>query len=105
MTMTGLNDTTPGEDAPSRLIPFELMPAGAKYRFFINDLAATHDTFNLNDDLRPEFADWIKSVWLIWIIVCAAFRSPEIIWFHSKSKAPAEKSVCCGASSERIATS
>jgi len=67
MTMTGLSDTTPGEDAPSRLIPFEKMPPPAKYRFFINDLAATHDTFNLNNDLRPEFGGWIKSVGLAFL--------------------------------------
>ena len=67
MTMTGLGDTTTGEDAPSRLIPFEMMPPTAKYRFFINDIAATHDTFNLNNNLRPEFGDWIRSVGLAYL--------------------------------------
>lgn len=67
MTMTGLGDTTQGEDAPSRLIPFERMPPTAKYRFFINEIAATHDTFNLNNNLRPEFGDWVKSVGLAYL--------------------------------------
>ncbi len=67
LTMTGLNDNTDGEDAPSRLIPFEKMPNGKKYRLFINDLDATHNTFNLNNNLRPEFGQWVASYGLAFL--------------------------------------
>ncbi len=67
LTATGLGDNTQGEDAPSRLVPFERMPAGRKYRFFINDIESTHNTFNLNNNLRPEFGQWLASYGLAFL--------------------------------------
>lgn len=67
LTATGEGDTTAGEDAPSRLIPFERMPAGRKYRFYIKDPASTHDTFNLNNDFEPEFSQWLASYGLAFL--------------------------------------
>lgn len=67
LTATGLADFTQGEDAPSRLIPFERMPAGKKYRFYINHTEATHNTFNLNNNARPEFGQWLASYGLAFL--------------------------------------
>jgi dienelactone hydrolase len=67
LTATGAGDFTTGEDAPSRLIPFERMPRRFKYRFYITDPASTHDTFNLNNNLRPEFGEWLASYGLAFL--------------------------------------
>lgn len=67
LTMTGLADSVLGEDAPSRVIPFERMPPGKKYRLYINDPDATHNTFNLNNNARPEFGQWIASYGLAFL--------------------------------------
>lgn len=67
LTATGSNDNTPGEDAPARLIPFERMPNGKKYRFYINHPDSTHDTFNLNNNAHPEFGQWLASYGLAFL--------------------------------------
>lgn len=60
MIATGLGDTTPGEDAPSRLIPFQRMPAGEKYQVYIRHSDSNHGTFNLESDYSV-FNQWIAS--------------------------------------------
>lgn len=67
LTATGAGDTTPGEEAADRLIPFDRMPVGKKYRLYITDPASTHDTFNLNNDLEPEFGYWVASYGLAFL--------------------------------------
>jgi predicted dienelactone hydrolase len=67
LTATGSNDNTQGEDAPSRVIPFERMPPTKKYRFYINHPDSTHDTFNLNNDAHPEFGQWLASYGLAFL--------------------------------------
>jgi hypothetical protein len=64
---TGLHDSTGGEEAPPRLIPFERMTVGQKYRLYLNDIQAIHETFNLENDIRPEFNEWVASYGLAFL--------------------------------------
>lgn len=61
LTATGAGDTSPGEDAPSRLVAFQKMPPGGKYQLYINHPATEHSTFNLENDAFPQFAQWLAS--------------------------------------------
>jgi poly(3-hydroxybutyrate) depolymerase len=61
LTATGAGDTTPGEDAPSRLVAFQVMPRGGKYQLYINHPATEHSTFNLENDAYPQFSQWLAS--------------------------------------------
>lgn len=67
LTATGLGDTTQGEDAPSRLVPFEMMPPIDKFRLFINHADSSHNTFNLNNPQRPDFEQWVASFGLAFL--------------------------------------
>jgi uncharacterized protein (TIGR03437 family) len=66
MFQTGLGDYSGEEQAPSRVRAHRLLPPGDNHLFFINSLDATHDTFNLNNNARPEFGQWIVSAGLAW---------------------------------------
>jgi len=65
MFQTGLGDYVgEAEQAPSRVRPHRLVAPGDNFLFFINSLDATHNTFNLNNNGRPEFGQWIVSAGL-----------------------------------------
>ena len=61
LTATGPGDSTPGEEAASRLVPFQVMPPGRKYQLYINHPETFHETFNLGNTAHPEFSQWLAS--------------------------------------------
>ena len=64
LTQTGDGDITPGELPADRIKPFELMPPGDKFRMFIADSNTSHATFNLRNDVHPQFVGYVRSTGL-----------------------------------------
>nr|MCU0635680.1 hypothetical protein [Gemmatimonadaceae bacterium] len=60
LTQTGDGDNT-DEVAADRIKPFDLMPAGDKYRMYIADRNTSHDTFNLNNPAQPRLEAYVRS--------------------------------------------
>jgi predicted dienelactone hydrolase len=60
LTQTGAGDNTE-ELAVDRIKPYELMPAGDKYKMYIDDQNSTHETFNLQNTTHPQFNDYVRS--------------------------------------------
>ncbi len=66
MFQTGLGDYSGEEQAPSRVRAHRIVPPGDNYLFFINSFDASHDTFNLNNNARPEFGSWVVAAGMAW---------------------------------------
>jgi len=60
LTQTGQGDNT-GELAVDRIKPFDLMPAGDKFKMYIDDPNTPHETFNLNNPAQPQFEAYVRS--------------------------------------------
>jgi hypothetical protein len=58
---TGRGDITPEETPGDRLRSFQLIAPRGKYLLYIDDVAASHATFNLNEPLAPQFDPWLQS--------------------------------------------
>lgn len=58
---TGRGDATEGEQPADRLRSFQLIAPRGKYLLYIDDIRATHATFNLNEPAAPEFDPWLQS--------------------------------------------
>ncbi|WP_293002610.1 hypothetical protein [Nevskia sp.] len=84
MTQTGAADVTNGEDAPSRRVPFTLMPPPDKAELFINDSRAQHETFNLNDSSAPALLlDTIRSTAIAYFD--ATLQERQAAWEYLRS--------------------
>jgi hypothetical protein len=60
LTQTGDGDIT--EEVPAdRIKPFDLMPAGDKFKMYIADPNTSHETFNLRNTAQPQFVDYVRS--------------------------------------------
>ncbi|MCA9679700.1 MAG: hypothetical protein KC464_32010 [Myxococcales bacterium] len=53
---TGVGDDTPTVEGTNRARSFDLMPPGHKYRLFIAEPAAKHETFDLSNDACTTFS-------------------------------------------------
>jgi hypothetical protein len=61
LTQTGPGDTTPGEDAPSRLDGYKAMPPGDKYLMYIDDPNTPHELFDLNVPDLSVFESYVRT--------------------------------------------
>jgi hypothetical protein len=60
LTQSGDGDNTE-ELAVDRIKPFDLMPAGDKFKMYIADPNTPHETFNLNNPAQPAFVSFVRS--------------------------------------------
>jgi hypothetical protein len=60
LTQSGDGDLT-GEQPADRIKPFDLMPAGDKFKMYIADPNTPHETFNLNNPAQPTFENYVRS--------------------------------------------
>lgn len=58
---TGAADSAQNDPPEVRLIPFQSVPPGKKYQFYISHPAAIHETFNLENEDFPQFSQWLAS--------------------------------------------
>jgi hypothetical protein len=66
LTQTGRGDNT-DELAVDRVKPFDLMPAGDKFKMYIDDPNTPHETFNLNNAAQPVFEAYVRSTGLAFL--------------------------------------
>lgn len=72
ITMSGDGDITTGnasqdddgETPPDRIYAFTNMPPGEKWLMYIASTDAVHNTFNLNNNQRPDFVSWVRATGL-----------------------------------------
>lgn len=83
LTQTGDGDVLLGEEPADRIVPFELMPAGGKWRMFIADAATSHATFNLHDPAHPQFVAYVRSTGLAFFDAYLRGRLQAHAWLHS----------------------
>lgn len=57
LTLTGAGDDTNGSVAENRRLPFELMPAGDKYRGWITEESARHTLYNAETQACEDFGE------------------------------------------------
>lgn len=83
MIVSGAGDVTDGEDALSRRVPFELMPPGDKTLVWLDDRAASHDTFGLENEEQPEMVAWVRAAGLAWLDATLRDRDEAREWLAS----------------------
>jgi predicted dienelactone hydrolase len=82
---TGKADTTPNEQAPSRLDSFEHMPAPDKYLLYIDSPDANHTTFGLGPDGAQELQPYVAAAALAFFDAYLRGYPEALAWLNSNS--------------------
>jgi predicted dienelactone hydrolase len=93
MLVSGAGDRTAGEQPADRRAAFDHLPPGDKALVWIDDRAATHDTFNLANPDQPEMVAWVEAAGLAWFDATLRDRRAAWDWLASEALATASNGV------------